>query len=233
MLCSARSTRHGAQRRVLRQQLARIRLGPVQPGGTVRSSRTHRTSSERCRRSAAVPWLVSSLWVRGILSPGAARPRFRSKFAGHSPSHHGRRSCASGALAPGDWAASKLEESWSHGPPIHSQPLGNSRGHGATVSRRPQGRSGSSLRPALRGQRRRGFPFADRRVLSEDPRRLGSAANYECKCHCSSKSDYQVVACNRLTADECIHVGRILPEPSTLCKFCARARPEVALMFAP
>ena len=61
----------------------------------------------------------------------------------------------------------------------------------------------------------------------------GSAANYECKCHCSSKSDYQVVACNRLTADECIHVGRILPEPSTLCKFCARARTEVALMFAP
>ena len=60
----------------------------------------------------------------------------------------------------------------------------------------------------------------------------GSASSYEYKCHCSSKTDYQIVACGRLSADECVHVGHLLPDPGLLCKHCAKARPDVSLMFS-
>ena len=52
----------------------------------------------------------------------------------------------------------------------------------------------------------------------------GSASSYEYKYHCSSKSDYQIVACGRLSADECVHVGHLLPDPGLLCKHCATWR---------
>ena len=72
------------------------------------------------------------------------------------------------------------------------------------------------------------LPIAE--SFPQDTRRLG--IQHECKYHCSSKADYQVVACAWLSAEECVRVGHLLPDPGLLCKHCAKARPDVSLMFS-
>eukprot|EP00435_Cladocopium_sp_Y103_P059596 s1288_g21.t1 len=56
----------------------------------------------------------------------------------------------------------------------------------------------------------------------------GSRTNQDFRYHCSPVDDPTVIACNRLLMDDCTSVGSFLPDPSVLCKHCAKARPDVA-----
>ena len=55
----------------------------------------------------------------------------------------------------------------------------------------------------------------------------GSRANQDFLFHCSQVGGTSVVACGRLTIEECTETGSVLPDPSLLCKRCALARPDV------
>ena len=56
----------------------------------------------------------------------------------------------------------------------------------------------------------------------------GSRANQDFRFHCSQVGDTSLVACGRLTTEECTETGSVLPDPSLLCKRCAQAHPDVA-----
>eukprot|EP00435_Cladocopium_sp_Y103_P026591 s1365_g6.t1 len=55
----------------------------------------------------------------------------------------------------------------------------------------------------------------------------GARSSYDYRYHCSSAEDDTVLACGRVSIEECTDVGSFLPDPSVLCKHCARARPDV------
>ena len=52
---------------------------------------------------------------------------------------------------------------------------------------------------------------------------------YEYKYHVTASHDQSVLACGKFSISECQSVGSILPDPSVLCKGCARNRPDVGV----
>ena len=56
----------------------------------------------------------------------------------------------------------------------------------------------------------------------------GARASHDYRYHCSKEEDDEMVACGKLAVRDCTAVGAALPDPSVLCKQCAKARPDVA-----
>eukprot|EP00435_Cladocopium_sp_Y103_P002058 s5775_g1.t1 len=52
--------------------------------------------------------------------------------------------------------------------------------------------------------------------------------SHDYRYHCSVEDDPMTLACGRLLVSECTEVGSALPDASLLCKYCAKARPDVA-----
>lgn len=51
---------------------------------------------------------------------------------------------------------------------------------------------------------------------------------YDYKFHVTSLGDLDSLACKRFLVSECTSVGNVIPDPSVLCKACAKARPDIA-----
>ena len=51
---------------------------------------------------------------------------------------------------------------------------------------------------------------------------------YDYKFHVTSFGDLDSLACKRFPVSECTSVGNVIPDPSVLCKACAKARPDIA-----
>ena len=54
-----------------------------------------------------------------------------------------------------------------------------------------------------------------------------SRPDHDFRYHCSAVDDFEVLACKRLSREDCTAVGSALPDVAMLCKHCARARPDV------
>ncbi len=52
---------------------------------------------------------------------------------------------------------------------------------------------------------------------------------YEYKYHVTALNDQSVLACGKFLISDCQSVGSILPDPSVLCKACARSRPDICM----
>ena len=55
---------------------------------------------------------------------------------------------------------------------------------------------------------------------------------YDYKYHCTALGDPDSIACGRFEFHDCTAVGSELPDLSTLCKSCARHRPDIVRMFS-
>ena len=52
--------------------------------------------------------------------------------------------------------------------------------------------------------------------------------SHDYRYHCPVAGDEEALACGRIPLADCTAVGSALPDPSLLCKHCAKARPDVA-----
>ena len=70
-------------------------------------------------------------------------------------------------------------------------------------------------------------PDSELQVIEYFMKLPSTGSSYEYKFHCNSRNSEDYTACKRLLLTSCSSVGDTLPDPSVLCKGCARARPEV------
>ena len=55
---------------------------------------------------------------------------------------------------------------------------------------------------------------------------------YDYKYHCTALGDAESIACSRFEFHDCTAVGSDLPDLASLCKSCARHRPDIVRMFS-